>query len=129
MPPLQIVAGGSLAIGNDVEALRDRDRPMLALYFGGMGARGKNFYNDVLRRYGYEKEAEQIQDAYLGGDRKQAAALVPAELVAGMSLIGDAGYVKDRIEAYRESGVTVINVQAIGPNRLQDIETIANWVV
>ena len=108
--------------------LRDRDRPMLALYYGGMGARGKNFYNDVLRRYGYEREAEEIQDAYLGGDRKRAAALVPAELVAAMSLVGDAGYVKDRIEAYRESGVTVLNVQPIGPNGLKDIETIAGWV-
>jgi len=128
LPPLEVVAGGSLAIGDDVEALRDRDRPMLALYYGGMGARGKNFYNDVLRRYGYEKEAEEIQDAYLGGDRKRAAALVPSELVAGMSLVGDAGYVKDRVEAYRESGVTVLNVQPIGPNGLRDIETIAGWV-
>ena len=128
MPPLEIVAGGSLAIGNDVEPLRDRDRPMLALYFGGMGARGKNFYNDVLRRYGYEDEAEQIQDAYLAGDRKRAAALVPAELVAGMSLIGDAGYIKERIEAYRESGVTILNVHPIGPGGLRDIETIAGWV-
>ena len=56
-----------LAIGDDVEHLRERARPMLALYFGGMGARGKNFYNDVLRRYGFEREAGQIQDAYLGG--------------------------------------------------------------
>ena len=102
--------------------------PMLALYFGGMGARGKNFYNDVLKRYGYEKEAEQIQDAYLGGDRKGAAALVPAELVAGMSLVGDAGFVKDRIEAYRDSGVTVLNVQPVGPNGMKDVETVAGWL-
>ena len=128
LPPLEIVAGGSLAIGDDVDGLRERDRPMLALYYGGMGAKGKNFYNDVLRRYGYEKEADEIQDAYLGGDRKRAAALVPGELVAGMSLIGDAGFVKDRVAAYRESGVTVLNVQPVGPNALQDIETIANWV-
>ena len=128
LPPLEIVAGGSLAIGDGVEALRDRDRPMLALYYGGMGARGANFYNDVLKRYGYEKEAEEIQDAYLGGDRKRAAALVPSELVAGMSLVGDAGFVKDRVAAYRESGVTVLNVQPVGPNGLKDIETIAGWV-
>jgi F420-dependent oxidoreductase-like protein len=126
--PLEVVAGGSLAIGDDVEGLRDRDRPMLALYYGGMGARGKNFYNDVLRRYGFEKEAGEIQDAYLGGDRKQAAALVPRELLEGMSLVGDAGFVKDRIAAYREAGVTVLNVQPIGPNGLKDIETVANWV-
>jgi F420-dependent oxidoreductase-like protein len=128
LPPLEIVAGGSLAIGPDVEQLRERERPMLALYFGGMGARGKNFYNDILKRYGYTSEAEEIQDAYLGGDRKRAAALVPDELIAGMSLIGDAGYVKDRIEAYRESGVTILNVHAVGPNGLKDIETLANWV-
>jgi F420-dependent oxidoreductase-like protein len=128
LPPLDIVAGGSLAIGVDVESLRDRDRPMLALYFGGMGARGKNFYNDVLKRYGYEKEAEEIQDAYLEGDRKRAAALVPEPLVAGMSLIGDAGYVRDRVDAYRESGVTVLNLMPVGPNGVKDIETIANWV-
>jgi F420-dependent oxidoreductase-like protein len=128
LPPLEIVAGGSLAIGDDLDGLRDRDRPMLALYYGGMGAKGKNFYNDVLRRYGYEKEADEIQDLYLGGNRKEAAALVPHELVAGMSLIGDAGFVKDRVAAYRESGVTVLNVQPVGPNGLKDIETIASWV-
>jgi len=128
LPPLEIVAGGSLAIGDDVESLRDRDRPMLALYFGGMGARGKNFYNETLKRYGFVNEAEKIQEAYLGGDRKQAAALVPDELVAGMSLIGDAGYVKDRLDAYRASGVTILNVQPIGPHGLKDVETIANWL-
>jgi F420-dependent oxidoreductase-like protein len=128
LPSLEIVAGGSLAIGSDVEALRNRDRPMLALYFGGMGARGKNFYNDTLKRYGFVSDAEKIQDAYLGGDRKQAAALVPDELVAGMSMIGDAGYIKDRLAAYSESGVTILNVQPVGPNGLGDIETIANWL-
>jgi F420-dependent oxidoreductase-like protein len=126
--PLEIVAGGSLAIGDDVEHLREKDRPMLTLYFGGMGAKGKNFYNDVLKRYGYEREAEQMQDLYLGGNRKEAAALVPDELIAGLSLIGDAGFVKDRIAAYRDAGVTVLNVQPIGPNKLQDLETIAGWV-
>ena len=82
----------------------------------------------MLRRYGYEEEAEQIQELYLGGHRKEAAALVPDELIAGMSLVGDAGYVKDRVAAYRDSGVTVLNVQPIGPNGLKDIETIAGWL-
>ena len=53
---------------------------------------------------------------------------MPAELVAGMSLVGDAGYVKDRIEAYRDSGVTVLNVQPIGPNGMKDVETVAGWL-
>jgi alkanesulfonate monooxygenase SsuD/methylene tetrahydromethanopterin reductase-like flavin-dependent oxidoreductase (luciferase family) len=101
---------------------------MLTAYFGGMGARGKNFYNDVLKRYGFEREAGQIQDLYLSGDRKAAAAMVPKELIGGMSLVGDAGFVKDRIAAYRDAGVTVLNVQPIGPNGTRDIETIAEWI-
>jgi F420-dependent oxidoreductase-like protein len=128
LPPLEIVAGGPLAIGDDVEHLREQARPVLALYFGGMGARGRNFYNDVLKRYGFEQEAEHIQDAYLSGDKQAAAAMVPAELVAGMSLIGDEGFVRDRIAAYRASGVTILNVQPVGPNGTADIETVAGWL-
>ena len=128
LPPLEVVAGGLLAIGRDVDHVRDNARPMLALYFGGMGAQGKNFYNDVLRRYGYEQVADEIQDAYLGGDRKAAMAMVPQELVDAMSLVGDEGFVQDRLAAYREAGVTVLNVQPAGPNGLRDIETLAGWL-
>ncbi|HSR83412.1 MAG TPA: LLM class F420-dependent oxidoreductase [Streptosporangiaceae bacterium] len=128
LPPLEIVAGGPLAIGNDVEHLRELARPTLALYFGGMGARGRNFYNDVLKRYGYEREAAQIQDAYLAGDKTAAAAMVPAELVAGISLVGDEGFVRDRIAAYRESGVTVLNLQPVGRSGAADIEKVAAWL-
>jgi alkanesulfonate monooxygenase SsuD/methylene tetrahydromethanopterin reductase-like flavin-dependent oxidoreductase (luciferase family) len=128
LPPLEVAVGGSLAIGDDVEELRDLARPMLALYFGGMGAKDKNFYNDVLRGYGFEREAADIQDLYLSGQKKEAAALVPKELVDGMSLIGDEGYVKDRVAAYKEAGVTILNVQPVGPNGTKDIETLASWV-
>jgi F420-dependent oxidoreductase-like protein len=128
LPPLEVVAGASLAIGNDVTHLRERDRPMLTLYFGGMGARGKNFYNDVLRRYGYEMEAERIQDLYLGGRRKEAAALVPDDLLAALSLVGDAGFVRERVAAFRDAGVTVLNVQPIGENGLRDVETLVDWL-
>ncbi len=128
MPPLQIVAGGPLAIGEDVVPLRDLARPNLALYFGGMGARGQNFYNEVLKRYGFEREAGQIQDAYLGGDKQAAAALVPGELVAGISLVGPEGFVRDRIAAYRDAGVTILNVHPVGPNGVADIETVARWL-
>jgi F420-dependent oxidoreductase-like protein len=126
--PLDIVAGGPLAIGDDVAHLRDKGRPMLALYFGGMGARGQNYYNEVLQRYGFEKEAHEIQEAYLGGDRKSAANLVPQPLVDGMSLIGDPGFVRDRIAAYREAGTTILNVQPVGSDKLRDIESIASWL-
>jgi F420-dependent oxidoreductase-like protein len=128
LAPLEIVAGGRLAIGSGLEHLREEFRPTLALYFGGMGARGRNFYNDVLRRYGFEKEAKQIQDAYLGGAKREAAALVPAELVEGLSLIGTEGFVKDRIAAYRAAGVTILDVQPVGPGGLRDVETVAGWL-
>jgi F420-dependent oxidoreductase-like protein len=126
--PLEIVAGGALAIGEGLEHLRENARPRLALYFGGMGARGQNFYNDVLKRYGFEKQAAQIQDAYLSGDKKTAAELVPAELVEGMSLIGPEGFVRDRITAFRAAGVTILNVQPAGPAGVADVATVAGWL-
>jgi F420-dependent oxidoreductase-like protein len=128
LEPLEIVAGGALAIGDGLEYLRDQSRPGLALYFGGMGARGRNFYNDVLRRYGFERKAREIQDAYLGGDRAAAAAMVPGELVDGLSLIGSEGFVRDRIAAYRAAGVTILNVHPVGPGGIRDVETVAGWL-
>jgi F420-dependent oxidoreductase-like protein len=129
LPPLEIAVGGDLAIGDDVERLRDDARPMLALYFGGMGARGRNYYNDLLRRYGFESEAQEIQELYLGGKRQEAEAAVPQQLVDGMSLIGDEGYVRERVAAYREAGVTILNVRPVGPNGIKDVETLASWLV
>jgi F420-dependent oxidoreductase-like protein len=128
LPPMQVVAGGPLAIGDDVDRLRQYSRPQLALYFGGMGAKGQNFYNDVLREYGFEQEADEIQDLYLDGKKDEAAALVPEELVDGIPLVGDAGFVKDRIAAYADSGVTILNVQPIGPNGIEDVVTLASWL-
>ena len=128
LPPLEVVAGASLAIGSDVDHLREHERPHAALYFGGMGAKGQNFYNDVLCAYGYEGEAEQIQDLYLEGKKDEAAALVPKEMIDSMTLVGDEGYVKDRVAAFADSGVTILNVAPIGPNGIKDIETIASWL-
>jgi F420-dependent oxidoreductase-like protein len=111
--PLDVIAHAALAIGEDVTGLRDHTRPELALYIGGMGARGRNFYNDLARRFGYEAEAKAIQDAYLDGRRAEAEALVPAELVERTSLIGPEGYVAERLAAYREAGVTTLNVRPL----------------
>ena len=113
--PLDVIASAPLAIGEDVAPLRDRSRPELALYVGGMGARGRNFYNDLARRFGYEAEAKAIQDAYLDGRKDEAAALVPAELVELTSLIGPESYVRERMAAYREAGVTTLNVTPLAP--------------
>jgi F420-dependent oxidoreductase-like protein len=113
--PLDVIANAPLAIGDDVTGLRELARPYLALYIGGMGARGRNFYNDLARRFGYEAEAKAIQDAYLDGRKDDAAALVPADLLELTSLIGPGGYVRDRVAAYRESGVTTLNVTPLAP--------------
>jgi len=108
--PLDVIAHASLAIGDDVTGLRDLGRPQLALYIGGMGARTRNFYNDLARRFGYEAEAKAIQDAYLDGRKSEAEALVPAELLERTSLIGPEPYVAERVAAYREAGVSTLNV-------------------
>jgi F420-dependent oxidoreductase-like protein len=126
--PLQIAAGGALAIGDGLESLRDLERPHLALYIGGMGAREKNFYNDLARMYGYEREAIEIQDLYLSGKKKEAAARVPAELLDSLSLVGTEGYVRDRITALRAAGVTLLDIQPIGPQPLRDVALVKEWV-
>jgi F420-dependent oxidoreductase-like protein len=127
LPPLDIIAAAPVAIGDDVTHLRDVTRPFFALYIGGMGARGKNFYYDLACRFGYEDEAKRIQDAYLSGRKDEAAALVPAELVEKTSLIGPQGYVSERLAAFREAGVTTLNLTALAPThdrRVKDIEAV-----
>ncbi len=115
LAPLMIAGGGLLAIGEgeEIVKLRDLARPMLALYLGGMGARGRNFYNDLACRYGYEKEAAEIQDLYLAGEKTEAAARIPAEILDLTSLAGPAGWVAERVAALREAGVTHLQVTPI----------------
>lgn len=112
---LMITAGGLLAIGegDDVVALRELQRPMAALYVGGMGAKGKNFYNELAIRYGYEKEAEVIQDLYLSGKKKEAEAAIPDEFLELTTLCGPASYVAERVAAFRDAGVTHLQVHPI----------------
>ena len=129
LPPLDVIAQAGLAIGegSDTAGLRDLSRPMLALYIGGMGARGRNFYNDLAVRFGYEQEAAAIQEAYLDGRKDEAAALVPASLLEGTSLIGPRSLVAERIAAMRESGVTTLNVAPLAathPERVALIEQV-----
>ncbi|MGW5160162.1 LLM class F420-dependent oxidoreductase [Nonomuraea wenchangensis] len=121
---LDVIAQASLAIGDDVSGLLEFGRPMAALYIGGMGAKGKNFYNDLARRYGYEKEAEEIQDLYLAGKKEEAAAKVPTELLEKQSLIGSEGFVRDRVQALKESGVTTLNVAPLGRTHEERVRLI-----
>ncbi|MFT7651563.1 MAG: F420-dependent oxidoreductase-like protein [Limisphaerales bacterium] len=113
-PPLEVFAGGMVAIGEGLEGLRDLARPQAALYIGGMGARSKNFYNDIFSKSGYAAEAKLIQDLYLSGEKKAAEEAIPEDYLAKNSLIGDEAFVKDRLAALKESGVTALNVGLAG---------------
>jgi F420-dependent oxidoreductase-like protein len=124
LSPPEIMAGGPFAIGAGVTQLRERERDHLALYVGGMGARGQNFYNSILQQYGFEKEAAEVQDLYLAGRREEAAARLPGELVEGTSLIGDEGYIRDRLSAYRDQSVTVLQVAPVGEDPLGDLRRL-----
>ena len=121
---LDVIAQAFLAIGDDVAPLLELGRPMLALYIGGMGARGKNFYNDLACRYGYAAEAKTIQDLYLAGKKDEAAAAVPAELLGRLALIGPEGYVRERIAAFAEAGVTTLNVNPVAADHRSRVALI-----
>lgn len=112
---LMISAGGLLAIGEGPEtiALRELQRSMVALYVGGMGAKGKNFYNELAVRYGYAKEAALIQDLYLAGHKREAEAAVPSEFLELTTLCGPKSYVAERIAAFKAAGVTHLQVQPV----------------
>ena len=114
LPPLEVFAGGTVGIGEGLEGHRDLARPGAALYVGGMGAKEKNFYNQIFRKYGYAKEAETIQDLFLSGRKSEAEAAVPQRYLDETSLIGPEGYVRDQIQAYREAGVTCLSASFMG---------------
>ena len=103
----------------------DRARPGLALYIGGMGARGKNFYNDLACAYGYEKEAAVVQDLYLAGKKAEAAAALPVELVDATNFVGPPGHVRERFAAFREAGVTCVSVAPQGNDQAARVAQVA----
>ncbi|MET8795798.1 LLM class F420-dependent oxidoreductase [Nocardia sp. NPDC004568] len=125
--PLDIYAGPALAIGEDVEPLLGFVKPMLALYIGGMGAKGKNFYHTLATRYGYGAEADRIQELYLAGKKDEATQVVPDALVRDISLIGPAGYVKERVAAFAEAGVTVLNVAPLAATPADRVKLIEQF--
>jgi len=106
-------------LGDDVEKCRMPVKGMLALYIGGMGARGKNFYNDYAKRLGYEAEAVKIQDLYLAGKKAEAMALVPDKLVDETALVGPKEKIRDRVAAWKASGVQTMLLGAAQPEALR----------
>jgi F420-dependent oxidoreductase-like protein len=125
--PLDVVASAPLAIGPDVSGYLDLGRPMFALYIGGMGPhrdKGRNFYYELAVRFGFEETAARIQDEYLAGRKQEAAALVPAELLEGTSLIGPPGLVADRVAAMKEAGVSTLNVTPLAGTHAERVRLI-----
>lgn len=113
-------------VTDDLDSARLQVKPMLALYIGGMGAKGRNFYNDLACRYGYEEEATRIQDLYLSGKKLEAIRSVPDALVDELSLIGTKEMIRDRLEAWQESSVTTL---ALMPTDLTTLRTVAELVL
>jgi F420-dependent oxidoreductase-like protein len=124
---LEVAAGGLVAITDEPEPVLDLGRGMAALYIGGMGARDRNFYNQLAQRYGYEAEAKAIQDLYLDGKKQEAAAEVPGEFLELSNLVGPEGYIKERLAAFKESGVSVLNIIPISDDPTGVIEKIKEW--
>ena len=113
-------------MGDDLDKCRNAVKPMLALYIGGMGARGKNFYNDYAKRLGYEEAAEKIQDAFLAGDRNTAMAAVPNALVDEVALIGSKERIRDRISAWKRSPV---GTMCLGTGQVEALRAVAEAVL
>jgi F420-dependent oxidoreductase-like protein len=112
-PPdrFDVMPGVAVVVGDDVKACRDQVKPGLALYLGGMGARSRNFYNELACRYGYEEAARTIQDLYLAGRKAEAEAAVPDALVDEVALCGPRGRIRERVPEYRAAGVTTLSVR------------------
>jgi F420-dependent oxidoreductase-like protein len=99
-----VVAGTTVIVSDDLEKARNAVKPGMALYIGGMGARDKNFYNDLAKRLGYETAAKRIQDLYLDGKKAEATAAVPDALVDAVHLVGPRARIRDRLQAWKEAG-------------------------
>jgi F420-dependent oxidoreductase-like protein len=120
-----------VCVDDDLDRARDAMRPVLALYVGGMGSRKQNFYNALVKRYGFEKAADEVQDLYLGGKKEEAMAALPAELIDMVSLCGPRERIAERLELYREAGVgtLVVSAAAYTPEqRVATLRTLAELV-
>ncbi|KLI09631.1 F420-dependent oxidoreductase [Mycolicibacterium conceptionense] len=120
--PLDVMVSASLAIGDDVDDRLEWAKPQLALYIGGMGARGQNFYHKLATRYGYGEVADHIQDLFLAGKKAEAIAAVPDDLVRNVSLVGPKGFVKERLAAYAEAGVTTMLVHPLATDGAETVK-------
>ncbi len=124
----RITPSVSVLVSDDVETARNAMRPFVGLYVGGMGSRDKNFYNQLMQRYGYEAAAKEVQDLYLEGKKEEACAAIPGEFLDQVTLCGTEDVVRDRIRVYREAGVHTLNLTPMAfdkKSRLQQLRTVA----
>jgi F420-dependent oxidoreductase-like protein len=115
-------------VTDDVEGARDAVRPFMALYIGGMGSRDKNFYNTLVRRYGFDDAAQRVQDLYLDGKKDEAAAALPDELIDLVSMVGPADRVRERLRAYADAGVGTLGVSPMAwtrDERIRQLQLVA----
>ena len=120
-----------IAIDDDIERARDVMRPVLALYIGGMGSRDKNFYNQLVSRYGFEDAAKKVQDLYLDGKKDEAAAALPDELIDQTTLAGSADHIKERLAVYADAGVGTLMMSPMdftAEGRSRVLQTLAQLV-
>jgi F420-dependent oxidoreductase-like protein len=122
--PLDVYASNRLYVGDDTDEALEQYRHTLALYIGGMGARGANFYTDLATRYGYGDDALRIQELFLGGEKGKAAEAVPEEFLRNTSLIGTESQVRERVAAMLEAGVTTLSITALGATAAQRLEHV-----
>jgi alkanesulfonate monooxygenase SsuD/methylene tetrahydromethanopterin reductase-like flavin-dependent oxidoreductase (luciferase family) len=121
-----VVPGVSVVINDDLQKARDSVKPGTALYVGGMGARGKNFYNDHAKRLGFEEAAVKIQDLYLAGKRAEAIAAVPDEMIDAVALVGSKARIKDRLQAWKEAGKRgYVHTMQIGTGQPEALKLLA----
>ncbi len=116
---LDIAPNVAVVVEDNLEVAYNMLRPMLALYIGGMGARGKNFYYDLAARYGYEAAAAEIQELYLTGRKGEAMMRVPGALVDEVALVGPRARIKERLNLWRDSGITTLNVSVFNVEALR----------
>jgi len=122
--PLDIMVHASLVIGDNVDERLAWVKPQLALYIGGMGAKGRNFYHNLATRYGYGEVADRIQELYLSGRKREATDLVPDELVRGMSLVGPRGFIAERLSAFAQAGVTTLLVSPMAADPAESVRYV-----
>ncbi|HWT49218.1 MAG TPA: LLM class F420-dependent oxidoreductase [Mycobacterium sp.] len=122
--PLDVVVHASLAIGDNIDERLAWVKPQLALYIGGMGAKGRNFYHNLATRYGFGQVADRIQELYLSGRKGEATATVPDELVRGISLVGPRGFIAERLAAFAEAGVTTLLVSPLATDAGESVRFV-----